>query len=77
MSNLIEKTKSAYEYPLLIKQLFLAPLSNKPNQQIVYKDQITLTYKDWKERVHRLANALTSIGVTQGSTVAVMDWDSH
>jgi len=77
MSNLIEKTKSAYEYPLLIKQLFLAPLSNKPNQQIVYRDQLILTYKDWKERVRRLANALTSIGVTQGSTVAVMDWDSH
>jgi fatty-acyl-CoA synthase len=77
MSNLIDKTKSAYEYPLLIKQLFLAPLENNPNQEIVYRDQLTLTYKTWKERVHRLANALTSTGVKQGDTVAVMDYDSH
>lgn len=77
MSNLIEKTKSAYEYPLLIKQLFSAPLVNNPEQEIIYRDQLTITYKTWKERVHRLANALTAIGVVQGSTVAVMDWDSN
>lgn len=77
MSNLIEKTKSAYEYPLLIKQLFLAPLGNNPDQEIVYRDQLTLTYRKWKLRVHRLANVLTSIGVKPGDTVAVMDWDSH
>lgn len=77
MSNLIERTKSAYEYPLLIKQLFLAPLVNNPDQEIVYRDQLSMTYKTWKERVHKLANVLASIGVTQGSTVAVMDWDSH
>ncbi|MCX6221344.1 MAG: fatty acid--CoA ligase [Bacteroidia bacterium] len=77
MGNLIEKTKSAYEYPLLIKQLFEAPLANHPNQEIIYRDQLTITYKVWKERVHRLANALTSVGVVEGSTVAVMDWDSH
>jgi len=62
---------------LLIKQLFLSPLANNPDQQIVYRDQLTITYKTWQERVHRLANALASVGVTQGSTVAVMDWDSH
>ena len=77
MSNLIEKTRSAYDYPLLIKQLFLSPLANNPDQQIVYRDQLTITYKTWQERVHRLANALASVGVRQGSTVAVMDWDSH
>ncbi len=77
MSNLIEKTKSAYEYPLLIKQLFAAPLATNPDQEIIYRDQLSLTYKTWQERVHRLANALTSIGVAQGSTVAMMDWDSH
>ena len=77
MSNLIVKTASAYEYPLLIKQLYLAPLANNPNQEIVYRDQLTLTYKTWQERVHRLANALAAIGVKEGNTVAVMDWDSH
>ena len=66
MSNLIEKTKSAYEYPLLIKQLFLAPLANNPEQEIIYREELTITYKTWQERVHRLANVLTSIGVIQG-----------
>ena len=77
MSNLIEKTKSAYEYPVLIRQLFEAPLAYHPDQEIFYRDQLTITYKVWKERVNRLANALTSIGVVEGNTVAVMDWDSH
>ena len=77
MSNLIERTKSAYEYPLLIKQLFLAPIVNNPDQEIVYRDQLSMTYQTWKKRVHKLANVLASIGVTQGSTVAVMDWDSN
>jgi len=77
MSNLIEKTKSAYDYPLLIKQLFLSPIGNFPEKEIVYRDQLTITYKTWRERVHRLANMLTSIGVKHGDTVAVMDWDSH
>ncbi|HSH19827.1 MAG TPA: fatty acid--CoA ligase [Draconibacterium sp.] len=77
MNNLIEHTPSAYAYPLLIKQLLLAPLANNPNREIVYRDQLTITYKTWHERVHRLANVLASIGVKHGSTVAVMDWDSH
>ena len=77
MYNIIEQTPSAYAYPLLIKQLFLAPIANNPNQEIVYRDQLTISYKAWKERVHRLANVLDSIGVKHGCTVAMMDWDSH
>lgn len=77
MGNLIEQTPSAYAYPLLIKQLFLAPMASNPEQEIVYRDQLTISYKTWQERVHRLAGALSSIGVKPGSTVAVMDWDSH
>jgi acyl-CoA synthetase (AMP-forming)/AMP-acid ligase II len=77
MSNLIHITESAYEYPLLIKQLFLAPMGNDPGQKIIYRDKVEISYKTWRERVHRLANALTSIGVKPGNTVTVMDWDSH
>lgn len=74
--NIIERTPSAYHYPLLIKQLFLAPMVNNPEQEIIYRDQ-KFTYRTWHERVRRLAGALTSIGVKQGDTVAVMEWDSH
>ncbi len=77
MDNIIESTPSAYSYPLIIKQLFLAPLVNNPDQKIVYRDQLTITYRTWKERVNRLANALNSLGVKPGDTVAVMEWDSH
>lgn len=75
--HFIEHTPSAYHYPLLIKQLFLAPMVNNPDQKIVYRDQVTITYSTWQKRVCRLANVLTSIGVKKGDTVAVMEWDSH
>jgi fatty-acyl-CoA synthase len=34
-------------------------------------------YRTLRERICRLANALTELGVKPGDTVAVMDWDSH
>lgn len=75
--NLIPRTESAYEYPLLIKNLFAAPAVNNPRQTIVYRDLQRFSYAEFKQRVCRLANALTAIGVKPGDTVAVMDWDSH
>jgi len=75
--NLIPRTESAYDYPLLIKNLFAAPAVNNPRQTIVYRDLQRFTYAEFKQRVCRLANALTAIGVKPGDTVAVMDWDSH
>ncbi|MCP4343693.1 MAG: fatty acid--CoA ligase [Desulfobulbaceae bacterium] len=75
--NLIERTESAYAYPLLIKNLFLAPVAEDPAQEIVYRDLFRFTYRDFRKRVCRLANALTQLGVKPGDTVAIMDWDSH
>ena len=75
--NLIMQTASAYNYPLLIKNLFLAPVVDNPDQEIVYRDQCRFTYREFRNRVHKLANALTKMGVKPGDTVAVMDWDSH
>ncbi|MDX2495928.1 MAG: fatty acid--CoA ligase [Desulfuromusa sp.] len=75
--NLIQRTASAYTYPLLIKNLLQAPAVNDPQQEIVYRDQARFTYAEFKQRVCKLANALTTIGVKSGDTVAMMDWDSH
>ncbi len=75
--NLIFQTASAYAYPLLIKNLFLAPVAEDPAQEIVYRDKFRCTYSDFRLRVHRLADALTRLGVRAGDTVAIMDWDSH
>jgi len=68
---------SAYAIPQIIKQLLITPLRQYPNQEIVYRDRLRLTYREFGERVCRLGSALTRLGVAQGQTVAVMDWDSH
>jgi fatty-acyl-CoA synthase len=73
----LEKSPEAYTYPLLIKHLLHAPLAAAPHQEIVYRDRTRLSYAEFGRRLCRLANALTKLGVTSGSTVAVMDWDSH
>ena len=75
--NLIQRTPSAYGYPLIIKNLFLAPVISNPAQEIVYRGERRFTYREFHQRVHRLAYALTALGVGPGDTVAMMDWDSH
>jgi fatty-acyl-CoA synthase len=76
-ARLLEPTPSAYTYPLLISQLLHAPLANAPEQEIVYRDRVRLTYRTLRHRIGRLASGLTLLGVAPGDTVAVMDWDSH
>jgi len=66
-----------YSHQLLIKDLLLTPVSNNPAQEIVYKDLYKFTYKQFHQRVKKLANTLTNMGVKKGDTVAVMDYDSH
>ena len=73
----VEPTASAYGYPLLIKRLLEAGLSRAPDQEIVYADRLRLSYRQFGERVSRLASGLSALGVRPGDTVAVMDWDSH
>jgi len=67
---------NAYAYPLLIKQLWHAPLAWAGEQKIVC-DERRFTYRQLRARVGRLASALAGLGVQHGDTVAVMDWDSH
>jgi fatty-acyl-CoA synthase len=67
----------AYTYPLLIKQLLHTPLVTAPTQEIVYRDRVRYTYREFRVRLGRLGSALTRLGVGPGTTVAVMDWDSH
>ncbi len=73
----IPVTPSAYAYPLLIKHLLHTPLAVAPQQEIVYRDRARFTYRQFRERLGRLAGALSAAGAGPGSTVAVMDWDSH
>ena len=73
----IVTSPSAYAYPLLIKQLLHSTKATADDQEIVYRDQCRYTYRQFLERLSRLANALSGLGIGPGNTVAVMDWDSH
>ena len=74
----IEKSaREAYEYPLLIKQLLHTSRATASRQEIVYRSARRLTYRQLDLRIASLASGLSGLGVEQGTTVAVMDWDSH
>jgi fatty-acyl-CoA synthase len=66
-----------YAFPLLIKQLLVTPIAQRSRKEIVYRDRLRFGYSTLIERIGRLGSALTRLGVGQGSTVAVLDWDSH
>jgi fatty-acyl-CoA synthase len=77
VGRLIQATKSAYQYPLIFKQLWHTPRVQAPDQEIVYRDLKRFTYLQIKERIGRLASTLSKAGVVPGDTVGVLDWDSH
>jgi len=73
----IQRTDSAHDAPLTIRHILARGVAEAPEQEIVYADRARHTYATLAERVGRLASALAALGVAPGSTVAVMDWDSH
>ena len=74
--KLLPAATSAYAYPLLIKQLLVAPMTHSLDQDILYADISRYTYRTLRDRIGRLASGLADLGVKPGQTVAVMDWDS-
>jgi fatty-acyl-CoA synthase len=77
MTTNAEKADSAYQYNLLIKNLLFSPIAYNPDQEIVYRGDIRISYAQFRQRVAKLASALRGLGIKEGDTVAVMDWDSH
>ena len=71
--RLIQVAKTAYQYPLIVKQLWHAPLMQSPDQEIVYRDRQRFTYRQIRERIGRLASVLSKLGVQPGETVGVLD----
>jgi fatty-acyl-CoA synthase len=66
-----------YAFPLLIKQLLVTPIAQRSRKEIVYRDRTRFGYATLIERINRLGSALSRLGIRQGSTVAVLDWDTH
>ncbi|SEF91408.1 fatty acid--CoA ligase [Marinobacterium lutimaris] len=75
-TRLLQSADSAYDYPLLIKQLLQSNQRFETEHQIVSGEH-RFSYAQFNERICRLANALKAAGIGPGDTVAVMDWDSH
>lgn len=67
---------AVYDYPLIVRHLLHTPLACYPDREIIY-GETRLTYRQLKERIGRLGDALHKLGVRPGHTVAVLDWDSH
>lgn len=76
-TKIIPKAPSAYEYPLLIKNILTQSLKYEPNREIIYRDLVRFDYFELNRRVARQANLLNALGVEGGQTVAVIDYDSH
>jgi fatty-acyl-CoA synthase len=72
-----QAARSAYKYPLLIKQLWHTPLVQAPDQVIVYRGIKRFTYCQLRERIGQLASSLARLGVGAGDTVGLLDWDSN
>lgn len=77
MSNIYHSAPSAYDYPLLIKQLLNRAKIVSQDQEIVYADKKRFNYSELFARINRLANVLADLNLEAGDVVAVMDWDSH
>ena len=73
----VERTASAYPYPLLIRHLLRAPLIYSPGREIVHRGSVRHDYRTLDRRVRQLALALGRLGVGPGDTVGIMDLDSH
>lgn len=67
----------AYKYPLLIKDLLEYGIQRAPDKEIVYRNVIRYTWKEFYERVKRLANALSELGIEKGDKIGVLDFDTH
>jgi acyl-CoA synthetase (AMP-forming)/AMP-acid ligase II len=76
-TKLIERTPSAYGYPLLIKHILHTPLRSAPGTEIVYRDIKRYDYVTLHKRIGQFANVLQDLGLKAGDTVGVLDFDSH
>jgi fatty-acyl-CoA synthase len=68
---------AAYDFQLLLKHLLEYGVAWAPDQEIIYRDQARHTYRTMYRRILRLGGALQALGVSKGTKVGVIEWDSH
>jgi len=47
--KIINPTQSAYNYPLLIKNILNTPLIYSPDQEIIYRDNLRYSYSTFQK----------------------------
>ena len=65
------------DFQLLIKSLLRTPQQIAPDTEIVSDGLTRYRYRDLESRLQRLSAGLAANGISAGSVVAVMDWDTH
>ncbi|TCP95867.1 fatty-acyl-CoA synthase [Sphingomonas sp. PP-F2F-A104-K0414] len=65
------------DVPLTIRHLLDANIRSAADQTIGYRDTVRYDNVAFRGRVGRLASVLGGLGVEHGTTVAILDWDSH
>ncbi len=64
------------DFNLNIKSTLYYPMRNFSEREIVYRNEERISFGEFYHRIRRIAWGLMSIGVRQGDTVAVIDWDT-
>ncbi len=65
------------EYQLTIDKIISSAALRTPDQIITYQGKVSYSYREFYERVKKLASSLVRIGVKKGDVVAVIDWDTN
>ena len=73
----IHRTAAAHDAPLTIRHILERGVSQSPEQRSCTATSDATATRRSPERVARLASDLARSASSPGSTVGVMDWDSH
>ncbi|MEB3778766.1 MAG: long-chain-fatty-acid--CoA ligase [Desulfurococcales archaeon] len=65
-----------FRYELTIDKLLSTTLVRSPEKEIVYRDVRRYTYREFDERIRRLASGFSSLGLERGSRIGVIDWNT-
>ncbi|MEM1627376.1 MAG: long-chain fatty acid--CoA ligase [Sulfolobaceae archaeon] len=66
-----------YNYQLTLDKILKHGARVFPHQEIVYRDKLRYTFREFHNRVLRFASGLRKIGVKEGDVVGVIDWDTY
>ncbi len=67
----------AMEVPLLVDDFLRRPALLYPEKLAIVDGPLRFSYRQYQQRVHQLAHALTKLGIRQGDRVCILSPNSH